>query len=72
MSDWTDRPGENRTGQDPRGAPPLSFRAPPPSTRTAPLPGMPSPAAPGGRVDMVKKPETPAAGDRPPFDMDAT
>ncbi|MGW0541236.1 sec-independent translocase [Streptomyces griseoincarnatus] len=32
----------------------------------------PSPAAPGGRVDMTKKPETPAAGDRPPFDMDAT
>ncbi|MEU2992433.1 sec-independent translocase [Streptomyces griseoincarnatus] len=32
----------------------------------------PSPAAPGGRVDMTKKPETPAAGDRPPFDVDAT
>ncbi|MBU5945926.1 sec-independent translocase [Streptomyces sp. PAM3C] len=32
----------------------------------------PSPAAPGGRVDMTKKPETPASGDRPPFDMDAT
>ncbi|MGA5259276.1 sec-independent translocase [Streptomyces griseoincarnatus] len=32
----------------------------------------PSPAAPGGRVDMTKKPETPAAGDRPPFDMEAT
>ena len=32
----------------------------------------PSPAAPGGRVDMTKKPETPAAEDRPPFDMDAT
>ncbi|WPW21236.1 sec-independent translocase [Streptomyces sp. HNS054] len=32
----------------------------------------PSPAAPGRRVDMTKKPETPAAGDRPPFDMDAT
>ncbi len=32
----------------------------------------PSPAAPGGRVDMTKKPETPAADDRPPFDMDAT
>ena len=47
MSDWTDRPGDHRTGQDPRGAPPLSFRVPPPSTRTAPLPGMPSPAAPG-------------------------
>ncbi|MFJ5729976.1 LCP family protein [Streptomyces paradoxus] len=47
MSDWTDRPGDYRTGQDPRGAPPLPFRVPPPSTRTAPLPGMPSPAAPG-------------------------
>ncbi|MEU0757476.1 sec-independent translocase [Streptomyces albogriseolus] len=32
----------------------------------------PAPAAPGGRVDMTKKPETPAADDRPPFDMDAT
>ncbi|MFE8952136.1 MULTISPECIES: sec-independent translocase [Streptomyces] len=32
----------------------------------------PSPAAPGGRVDMTKKPETPAVDDRPPFDMDAT
>ncbi|MEU0912250.1 sec-independent translocase [Streptomyces althioticus] len=31
-----------------------------------------SPAAPGGRVDMTKKPETPAVDDRPPFDMDAT
>ncbi|MFI8087325.1 sec-independent translocase [Streptomyces sp. NPDC086080] len=26
----------------------------------------------GGRVDMSKKPERPAADDRPPFDMDAT
>ncbi|MFF7732985.1 MULTISPECIES: sec-independent translocase [unclassified Streptomyces] len=26
----------------------------------------------GGRVDMTKKPETPAADDRPPFDADAT
>ncbi|MFF9047892.1 sec-independent translocase [Streptomyces parvulus] len=26
----------------------------------------------GGRVDMAKKPETPAAEDRPPFDADAT
>ncbi|MDT6984561.1 sec-independent translocase [Streptomyces lusitanus] len=32
----------------------------------------PSPAASGGRVDMTKKPEKPAADDRPPFDMDAT
>ncbi|MEU9756988.1 hypothetical protein AB0D90_28290, partial [Streptomyces althioticus] len=32
----------------------------------------PSPATPGGRVDMTKKPEKPAADDRPPFDMDAT
>ncbi|MFH9329399.1 sec-independent translocase [Streptomyces althioticus] len=31
-----------------------------------------SPAAPGGRVDMTKKPETSAVDDRPPFDMDAT
>lgn len=28
--------------------------------------------APGGRVDMSKKPETSAADDRPPFDADAT
>jgi sec-independent protein translocase protein TatB len=26
----------------------------------------------GGRVDMTKKPETPAADNRPPFDADAT
>ncbi|MFE9772795.1 sec-independent translocase [Streptomyces sp. NPDC005931] len=26
----------------------------------------------GGRVDMAKKPETPARDDRPPFDADAT
>ncbi|GHH90193.1 sec-independent translocase [Streptomyces capillispiralis] len=26
----------------------------------------------GGRVDMTKKPESPAADDRPPFDADAT
>lgn len=26
----------------------------------------------GGRVDMTKKPEPPAADDRPPFDADAT
>ncbi|MEV5931742.1 sec-independent translocase [Streptomyces sp. NPDC093250] len=26
----------------------------------------------GGRVDMTKKPEIPAADDRPPFDADAT
>ncbi|MEU4009929.1 sec-independent translocase [Streptomyces pseudogriseolus] len=32
----------------------------------------PSPAPSGGRVDMTKKPEQPAADDRPPFDMDAT
>ncbi|MDN3271790.1 sec-independent translocase [Streptomyces sp. MA15] len=32
----------------------------------------PSPAPSGGRVDMTKKPERPAADDRPPFDMDAT
>ncbi|MER7740070.1 sec-independent translocase [Streptomyces sp. NPDC096538] len=37
--------------------------------------GPATPAAPapsGGRVDMTKKPEKPAADDRPPFDMDAT
>ncbi|MBT3151446.1 Sec-independent protein translocase subunit TatB [Streptomyces sp. CHD11] len=28
--------------------------------------------SPAGRVDMSKKPERPAADDRPPFDMDAT
>ncbi|MER7896119.1 sec-independent translocase [Streptomyces sp. NPDC096046] len=26
----------------------------------------------GGRIDMTKKPETPAPDDRPPFDADAT
>ncbi|MFE6196408.1 sec-independent translocase [Streptomyces sp. NPDC057838] len=26
----------------------------------------------GGRIDMTKKPETPARDDRPPFDADAT
>ncbi|MEV7018980.1 sec-independent translocase [Streptomyces sp. NPDC093991] len=31
-----------------------------------------SSAPSGGRVDMTKKPERPAADDRPPFDMDAT
>ncbi len=31
-----------------------------------------SPAPSGGRVDMTKKPEKPAADDRPPYDMDAT
>ncbi|MEU1080029.1 sec-independent translocase [Streptomyces sp. NPDC005908] len=31
-----------------------------------------APAPSGGRVDMTKKPEMPAADDRPPFDMDAT
>lgn len=31
----------------------------------------PSPSS-GGRVDMTKKPEIPAADDRPPFDADAT
>ncbi|WP_030860098.1 sec-independent translocase [Streptomyces sp. NRRL S-37] len=31
-----------------------------------------APSASGGRVDMTKKPETPAADDRPPFDADAT
>jgi LCP family protein required for cell wall assembly len=41
MDDWTDRPqGERTTG---RTVP----YAPPPSIRTAPLPGMPSPAPPG-------------------------
>lgn len=40
-------------------------RDPEPATPTA------DPAA-GGRVDMTKKPERPAAEDRPPFDMDAT
>ncbi|MFF5103004.1 sec-independent translocase [Streptomyces sp. NPDC000134] len=29
-------------------------------------------ASSGGRVDMVKKPESPAPDDRPPFDADAT
>ncbi|MER7490165.1 sec-independent translocase [Streptomyces sp. NPDC126497] len=31
----------------------------------------PSPSS-GSRVDMTKKPESPAADDRPPFDADAT
>ncbi|AZM60181.1 MULTISPECIES: sec-independent translocase [unclassified Streptomyces] len=36
-------------------------------------PATPSPApSSGGRVDMTKKPEIPAADDRPPFDADAT
>ncbi|MFF6875368.1 LCP family protein [Streptomyces sp. NPDC012474] len=43
MSDWTDRPGEPPPEWTPHRGP----LAPPPSTRTAPLPGMPSPAAPG-------------------------
>lgn len=30
------------------------------------------PVSSGGRVDMTKKPELPAADDRPPFDVDAT
>ncbi|CAM5455020.1 LCP family protein [Streptomyces coeruleorubidus] len=47
MNDWTDPPGDHRTGRDPRRVPPPSLLAPPPSTRTAPLPGMPSPAVPG-------------------------
>ena len=32
----------------------------------------PAPVASGGRVDMTKKPEPPAADTRPPFDADAT
>ncbi|MFI7018262.1 LCP family protein [Streptomyces sp. NPDC050164] len=47
MNDWTDPPGDHQAGQDPRSVPPPPLLAPPPSTRTAPLPGMPSPAAPG-------------------------
>ncbi|MGW0470399.1 LCP family protein [Streptomyces coeruleorubidus] len=47
MSDWTDRPGEPPPQWTPRREPPAPSLAPPPSTRTAPLPGMPSPAAPG-------------------------
>ncbi|PZT68638.1 Sec-independent protein translocase TatB [Streptomyces sp. SW4] len=31
-----------------------------------------SAGASGGRVDMAKKPQVPAADDRPPFDADAT
>ncbi|CAL9574604.1 Sec-independent protein translocase protein TatB [Streptomyces sp. enrichment culture] len=31
-----------------------------------------SPGSSGGRVEMTKKPESPAADDRPPFDADAT
>ncbi|MFC8372482.1 MULTISPECIES: sec-independent translocase [unclassified Streptomyces] len=31
-----------------------------------------APSSSGGRVDMTKKPETPSADDRPPFDADAT
>ncbi|MFD7993639.1 sec-independent translocase [Streptomyces mexicanus] len=31
-----------------------------------------SSAAPGGRVDMTKKPASPGRDDRPPFDADAT
>ncbi|MGA5135682.1 LCP family protein [Streptomyces azureus] len=47
MSDWTGRPGESPPEWTPRREPPAPSLAPPPSTRTAPLPGMPSPAAPG-------------------------
>ncbi|GGW63492.1 sec-independent translocase [Streptomyces griseoloalbus] len=32
----------------------------------------PSSGSSGGRVDMIKKPESPAADTRPPFDADAT
>lgn len=38
---------------------------------TEPATPSPSPSS-GGRVDMTKKPEIPAADDRPPFDADAT
>ncbi|CAM5592287.1 sec-independent translocase [Streptomyces griseomycini] len=31
-----------------------------------------SPGSSGGRVEMTKKPESPVADDRPPFDADAT
>ncbi|MFJ7338795.1 LCP family protein [Streptomyces sp. NPDC101110] len=47
MSDWTDRAEEFPPQWSPRPEPPGPSFAPPPSTRTAPLPGMPSPAAPG-------------------------
>ncbi|GAA2424232.1 LCP family protein [Streptomyces coeruleofuscus] len=47
MSDWTDRPRQPPPEWTPRREPPAPSLAPPPSTRTAPLPGMPSPAAPG-------------------------
>ena len=32
----------------------------------------PAASSSGGRIDMTKKPETPAADNRPPFDADAT
>ncbi|KDN76413.1 transcriptional regulator [Streptomyces olindensis] len=47
MSDWTDRQGGLPPERTPRREPPAPSLAPPPSIRTAPLPGMPSPAAPG-------------------------
>ncbi|AQS67689.1 sec-independent translocase [Streptomyces pactum] len=34
--------------------------------------GSSSAGSTGGRIDMTKKPETPALDDRPPFDADAT
>ncbi|WP_210588484.1 LCP family protein [Streptomyces sp. GESEQ-35] len=47
MNDWTDHPGDRRTARAVPGAVPPPPVVPPPSTRTAPLPGMPSPATPG-------------------------
>ncbi|MEU2897572.1 sec-independent translocase [Streptomyces sp. NPDC088106] len=42
-----------------------------PATPSA-SPSSSSSGSSGGRVDMSKKPERPAAEERPPFDMDAT
>ncbi|MFI9170130.1 LCP family protein [Streptomyces lincolnensis] len=59
MDHWTDRPqGERTTG---RAVP----YAPPPSIRTAPLPGMPSPAPPG-RTGEGRRHGPPERGSRAP------
>ncbi|MER7799520.1 sec-independent translocase [Streptomyces parvulus] len=42
------------------------------SASTSSASSTPSSGSGRGRVDMSKKPETPAAEDRPPFDADAT
>ncbi|MGW2378786.1 LCP family protein [Streptomyces sp. NPDC001658] len=68
MDHWTDRPaGENPTG--PAYGPTERGRAipyaPPPSIRTAPLPGMPSPAPPG-RTGEGRRHGPPGHGSRTP------